>query len=158
VRVCDRRWAIEEGKALAKGEVGLDQYEVRTWTAWHRFMTLCLLAHALLVVVGLRAGAEEATAQKGDLQRTALRSPSPKCAAWSWRCGSRTSNGRSGWAGPAFGVPTRPWQPAVRQHGEHTKKSACGLLAFHSVKPSSSLPRESRRSATLNGSAFARSS
>jgi SRSO17 transposase len=81
VRVCDRRWVIEEGFAEAKGEVGLDQYEVRTWTAWHRFMTLCLLAHALLVTVRLRAVADEATAQKGDLHQTALRSPSPKCAA-----------------------------------------------------------------------------
>jgi SRSO17 transposase len=81
VRVCDRRWAIEEDFAEAKGEVGLDQYAVRTWTAWHRFMTLCLLAHALLVVVRLRAGAEEATVEKGDLHQTALRLPYPKCAA-----------------------------------------------------------------------------
>ena len=81
VRVCDRRWAIEEGFAEAKGEVGLDQYEVRTWTAWYRFVTLCLLAHAVLVVMRLRAGADEATAQKGALQRTAVHSPSPKCAA-----------------------------------------------------------------------------
>ena len=80
-RVCDRRWAIEEDFAEAKGEVGLDQYEVRTWTAWYRFMTLCLLAHAVLVTVRLRAGAEEATAEKGDLHRPVLRSPSPKCAA-----------------------------------------------------------------------------
>ena len=40
VRVCGRRWEVEEGFAQAKGEVGLDQYEVRTWTAWHRFVTL----------------------------------------------------------------------------------------------------------------------
>lgn len=81
MRVCDRGFAIEEGFAEAKGEVGLDQYEVRTWTAWYRFVTLCLLAHALLVVMRLRAGADEATAQKGALQRTAVHSPSPKCAA-----------------------------------------------------------------------------
>jgi SRSO17 transposase len=36
----------------------LDQYEVRTWTGWHRHITLALLAHAVLVV--LRAQAQEA--------------------------------------------------------------------------------------------------
>jgi SRSO17 transposase len=73
VRVCDRRWAIEEDFAEAKGEVGLDQYEVRTWTAWHRFITLCLLAHAALVVLRQRALASEATALKGGLRPTAFR-------------------------------------------------------------------------------------
>ena len=51
VRVCQERWAIEECFAQAKGEVGLDHYEVRTWDAWHRHVTLCLLAHAFLVVM-----------------------------------------------------------------------------------------------------------
>src|SRR5215204_2806042 len=45
VRVCGMRWQVEEGFAQAKGEVGLDQYEVRTWTAWHRFVALGLIAH-----------------------------------------------------------------------------------------------------------------
>ena len=35
----------------AKGEVGLDEYEVRSWTGWHRHVTLALLAHAYLAVV-----------------------------------------------------------------------------------------------------------
>ena len=35
----------------AKGEVGLDEYEVRSWHGRYRHMTLCLLAHALLVVL-----------------------------------------------------------------------------------------------------------
>ena len=65
LRVCGRRWQIEEGFAQAKGEVGLDQYEVRTWTAWHRFVTLCLLAHAYLVVTRHAATAEEQVAEKG---------------------------------------------------------------------------------------------
>ncbi len=60
VRVCDARWQIEECFAQAKGEVGMDQYEVRTWTAWHRFVTLCLVAHAYLAVVRHAACREEA--------------------------------------------------------------------------------------------------
>ena len=66
LRVCGSRWQIEEGFAQAKGEVGLDQYEVRTWAAWHRFITLCLLAHAYLVVMRLAADRGELAAEKGD--------------------------------------------------------------------------------------------
>ena len=66
MRVCDARWQVEECFAQAKGEVGMDQYEVRTWTAWYRFVTLCLLAHAYLVVVR-HAARDDETAEKGAL-------------------------------------------------------------------------------------------
>jgi SRSO17 transposase len=59
VRVCASRWQIEECLAQAKGEVGPDQGEVRKWGAWHRHATLCLLAHAYLVVVRRVARQEE---------------------------------------------------------------------------------------------------
>jgi SRSO17 transposase len=55
VRVAGRRWTIEEGFEQAKGAVGLDQYEVRRYDAWHRHVTLALLAHAYLEVTRLRA-------------------------------------------------------------------------------------------------------
>jgi SRSO17 transposase len=64
VRVCTARWQIEEGFAQAKGEAGLDQYEVRKWEAWHRHVTLCLLAHAYLVVLR-QAAQQEERGQKG---------------------------------------------------------------------------------------------
>lgn len=47
-RVAGSRWAVEECFERAKGEVGLDHYEVRRWDGWHRHVTLCLLAHAFL--------------------------------------------------------------------------------------------------------------
>ncbi len=67
VRVCQDRWAVEECFAEAKkGEVGLDHYEVRRWDAWHRHhVTLCLLAHAFLVIVRLAARDEEDAAIGG---------------------------------------------------------------------------------------------
>ena len=34
-----------------KGEVGLDQYEVRSWTGWYRHITLAMWAYALLTVL-----------------------------------------------------------------------------------------------------------
>jgi SRSO17 transposase len=55
-RVAGTRWTIEEGFQRAKA-IGLDQYEVRRWAAWHRHITLCLLAHAFLAVT--RAAAAE---------------------------------------------------------------------------------------------------
>jgi SRSO17 transposase len=53
------RWAIEESFEDAKGTVGLDQYEVRTWTAWYRHITLAMLAHAYLAVIRHQANEEE---------------------------------------------------------------------------------------------------
>ncbi len=55
VRAAGSRWVIEEGFERAKGEVGLDQYEVRRWDAWHRHITFALLAHAYLEVTRLAA-------------------------------------------------------------------------------------------------------
>lgn len=51
VRVAGTRWAIEECFEEAKGEVGLDQYEVRRWDGWYRHITLAMLAHAYLTVI-----------------------------------------------------------------------------------------------------------
>ncbi len=66
VRVAGMRWAIEEGFAQAKGEVGMDQYEVRGWRAWHRYVTLALLAHAYLAIVSASARRDAAgPRQKG---------------------------------------------------------------------------------------------
>ena len=55
VRVAGTRWAIEACFEAAKGEVGLGQYEVRSWTGWHRHVTLALLALAYLAVLRRRA-------------------------------------------------------------------------------------------------------
>jgi SRSO17 transposase len=64
VRVTGSRWKIEEGYEQAKGEVGLDQYEVRTWRAWYRYITLALMAHAALVVMRAQARAQEKKVEK----------------------------------------------------------------------------------------------
>lgn len=54
VRVAGQRWAIEQGFETSKQEVGLDQYEVRKYDAWYRFMTLTLYAHAFLAACRAR--------------------------------------------------------------------------------------------------------
>jgi SRSO17 transposase len=50
VAVAGRRWQIEVAFEGAKGEVGLDEYEVRLAQAWYRHITLAMLAYAALVV------------------------------------------------------------------------------------------------------------
>ena len=57
VRVASIRWATEERFEEAKGQVGLDQYEVRTWEGCYRHITLAMLAHAYLAVVRQQANA-----------------------------------------------------------------------------------------------------
>jgi SRSO17 transposase len=51
VRVAGSRWTVESSFEAAKGEVGLDHYEVRSWTAWYRHITLAMWALALLTVM-----------------------------------------------------------------------------------------------------------
>jgi SRSO17 transposase len=51
VRVAGTRWAIEESFQIAKDDLGLDQYEVRSWQGWHRHATLVMLVQAYLTVL-----------------------------------------------------------------------------------------------------------
>jgi SRSO17 transposase len=64
VGVAGMRWHIEGCLESAKGECGLDQYEVTKWAAWHRHITLSLLAHAFVSVLRSQEG------QKGAVMAT----------------------------------------------------------------------------------------
>jgi SRSO17 transposase len=57
VRVAGVCWTVEESIQTAKGEVGLDHYEVRSWTGWYRHITLAMWAQAFLAVVRAETGA-----------------------------------------------------------------------------------------------------
>jgi SRSO17 transposase len=76
-RVAGRRWLVEECFEAAKQEVGLADYEVRSWHGWHRHVTLAMLALALLA--GLRARLN-AAAKGGDGAPPLLGSPSSPSA------------------------------------------------------------------------------
>jgi SRSO17 transposase len=65
IGIAGRRWVIEDCFEAAKGEVGLDEYEVRKWDGWQRHVTLCLLAQAYLAVVRSVAEDEEGAAKGG---------------------------------------------------------------------------------------------
>ena len=74
VRVAGTRWTIESCFEAAKGEVGLDQYEVRSWTGWHRHITLAMLAHAYLAVLRKAAAGEKISPGSRRRSRAAARS------------------------------------------------------------------------------------
>jgi SRSO17 transposase len=80
VRVAGCRWTIDAAFEGAKQEVGLDEYEVRSWTGWYRYLTLAMLAYAFLEMIRVRIRSEaDATgdSQKGGTgQRPLCRSKS----------------------------------------------------------------------------------
>ena len=57
--IAGSRWHIEECFQQAKGEAGLDHYQVRSWRAWYAHITLSMLALAWLA-------ASRAQAVKGE--------------------------------------------------------------------------------------------
>jgi SRSO17 transposase len=69
VRVAGIRWTVEKCFQEAKGEVGLDHYEVRSWTGWHRHITLALVAHAFLSVMRAKAILENSQKKGTDSSR-----------------------------------------------------------------------------------------
>jgi hypothetical protein len=50
-RAAGQRWTVEECFEMAKQEVGLADYEVRSWHGWYRHITLAMLALAFLVAM-----------------------------------------------------------------------------------------------------------
>ena len=69
VRVAGSRWQIERCFESAKQEVGLDQYEVRSWSGWYRYITLALLAHAYLSAIRTAAARGEKGGSPADCSR-----------------------------------------------------------------------------------------
>ncbi|MFE2281915.1 IS701 family transposase [Streptomyces sp. NPDC059454] len=63
VRVAGVRWSVEECFQAAKGQVGLDHYQVRNWTSWHRHATLAMLALAFLTALAADAAPQRPAGQ-----------------------------------------------------------------------------------------------
>ena len=81
------RWTVEQCFEVGKGEVGLADYEVRSWHGWYRHVTLALLAQAFLTVVRVQS--------QGELGKKRLR----------------------GLLSPASSIPTRSLNQFKRQRG-----------------------------------------
>ncbi len=97
VGVAGARWTIDDTFKQAKGLVGLDQYEVRSWQGWYRHITLALLAFAALTIA-TKKGARHARPGAPPTSR----SPSRRSAAsWSDSSGPPPVHRRP---------PTRSWR------------------------------------------------
>jgi SRSO17 transposase len=76
-QVAAARWTIETEFETAKGEVGLDEYEVRSWAGWHHHLTLALLANAFLLTVQQDWGGKDAADHAAPDQPRAARPLAP---------------------------------------------------------------------------------
>ena len=77
--VAAARWPIETEFETEKSDVGLDEYEVRTWRGWQHHITMCLLASAFLLTLqqewGEKGAPDHTAAGLPDGARTAATGP-----------------------------------------------------------------------------------
>ena len=80
------RWTIEEDFELAKGEVGLDQYEVTKFRGWYHHITLSLLAARLPQGGPTRVGdgAHDPCRRSRSCSRSCCRSSRTSATAIAW--------------------------------------------------------------------------
>ena len=65
VQVAGARWMVEGSFQQAKGQVGLDHYQVRRYDAWYRHITLAMVANAFLAVMRVTTVEAMAAADTG---------------------------------------------------------------------------------------------
>jgi SRSO17 transposase len=79
IRLSGMRWPIESAFEEAKGELGMDHYETRTWRGWHHHMTQTMLAHYFLVRMRLKlkksSGDDSRASENTTGKRAAKTSP-----------------------------------------------------------------------------------
>ena len=77
------RWRIETEFQTEKGDVGLDEYETRSWAGWHHHIALCLLGGAFLLNLQQEWG------------KRCPESPVRRCTGWCVRCCPVNGSGRT---------------------------------------------------------------
>ena len=109
-QVAAARWPIEQALEEAKGETGLDHYEVRRWGSWHRHVTLALLAHTFLA---------DLRRQAAPANRPPLAPPRPPAPVAGGKGGRRRRPRRAGASAPAGARadPPRRADPLDRARG-----------------------------------------
>ena len=109
------RWRIETEFETGKGDVGLDEYETRSWAGWHHHIAMCLLGGAFLLSLQQDWGGERCPGSRGH-----------RCTGWCGRCCPGSSSGPinccCGWrirsyATNGLAVPTRDAAPPAAKAG-----------------------------------------
>jgi len=73
VTVIGSRWTVEQCFEVGKGEVGLDEYEVRSWQGWYRHITLCMLAQAFLTVLRAQSTQQQSESAEPEEKKREFR-------------------------------------------------------------------------------------
>jgi SRSO17 transposase len=67
IAVAAARWRIEEDHQLTKQVTGLDSGQVTTWTSWHRWTAISLLAYAFLAAAACQRALDAITGTLAEL-------------------------------------------------------------------------------------------
>ena len=110
VRVSGMRWPVEACFAEGGQELGLDDYEVRSWRGWHHHLTLVILAHHFLVRLQRRLDPREGGLPTAADPAAAVRAAAGAVGAAPAAAAGRAERGRSAGAaaGAAAAAPLRP--------------------------------------------------
>jgi hypothetical protein len=106
VKVAGARWTVDDMFKQAKGLVGLDQYEVRSWQGWYRHITLALLAFAALTVATQKGGRRGRSRAPRTSRSASRRSAASSSDSSGPPLVHRQPTSRS-WPGPAGAGATR---------------------------------------------------
>ena len=108
------RWRIETEFETEKSDVGLDEYETRTWAGWHHHVALCLLGGAFLLSLQQAWGGGRCPGSRGR-----------RSTGWCGRCCPGNGSGRlsccGGWRirRTATNGPDAPMPSAAPPCGHH---------------------------------------
>ena len=94
------RWRIETEFETEKGDVGLDEYETRSWAGWHHHIAMCLLGGAFLLSLQQDWGEKDAPDHEaagvpggaGDAAPGAVRARSIAVVAGGYAAAQRTGS------------------------------------------------------------------
>ena len=125
VAVAGIRWRIEECNEQGKDLLGLDQHQVRTWTAFHHHVAVCVFAHAFAAtrrahqqrlaaarrVLAAHAGDASEVTGEGAHRGTTRSRPRPEVET---RSPMASSEHGLGHRRPARRPPTAPPRPAAQ--------------------------------------------
>ena len=121
------RWPIETEFETEKGDVGLDEYETRSWAGWHHHIAMCLLGGAFLLGLQQAWGGKDAPDHPspgvpggaGDAAQGTVRAGGVAAVAGGYAATQRT--------GSPF-PPETPLRPAVKAGWSHHLKRVVVVL------------------------------
>lgn len=124
-RVGATRWTVETEFQTTKGQVGLDEYEVRSWPGWHHHVTLCLLANAFLISLQHEWGGKEPRGRQLRVRHTSptphtMHAPRPPRATGRDAVAAHTAPGGARTARAAATAALDPRRPAPLAHRNPT--------------------------------------